>query len=495
MTSPVVTAVPEFAARFDPRTGTTGNWRGADSARSVPLGDDDNRTVWLFADTWWADADTTPGSRNGAYITSDSIAIQTGPYLDKATVTFHQGRTANLRWFPISTTHYSWPMDGLVIGNDLYVLSMRVLQSSPLGGEYGWAVHRIPNAKTTPVTSWAAILLYQSEDTGTRPVFSPYDGGDGYIYAFAVKRPTGWLRARWALSDFTGNGTQVAVQWWTGTAWSSDVAQATVISDSPNTSEGSVHRRRTDARWMITDNVDLFPLMKGAVRVTQSLDEAGRYAASGSGGYQPPPPPFQPGDHVKDEGNFDAVIQSINPDGSRVIKYYSIWGGNTATKALANLTLKNQSDRAVHVNPRFSQTPLPADYSTYAYKAHPQIPGGGLVLTYVDNAAGAPDLSIYWPKFVRIAPPTLTGLAVTSGGLVTWTVDGAPDRILVRHNYGTWVDAGYAATSYQLTGYTAGQPVEVIARGVGGDTWRAVGGTKRQSAVSGSLVPARVVFA
>lgn len=325
----------DLNGKYDIRTGRTGRWLGGDSARSIPLGDDAQRTVMLFADTWWKFFGSN--GRSGAIITSDSLAIQTGPDLTSATVTFHQATTPNLRWFPVSDTHFAWPMDGVVIGDDLYVTSMRVLQSNPLGAEYGWCLHKVPNAKTTAVTSWVSTLLYASGDTGTRPIFSPYVEGD-YVYGFTVKRQVGWLWNRWTLANFTGTNTQGAVEFWTGTAWSTLETSAQVIAANPDTAEGSVHRR-TDGRWVITDSVGAFPLLNGQVKVSATSDLSSGFAVA-----------------------------------------------------------------ATHTNPRHADPgSLPAGYHTYAYKAHPQMPGDGLVVSYVDNAAGAPDLSIYWPKFVRLA--------------------------------------------------------------------------------------------
>jgi len=488
-TSPIVVPAPELNARFDPRTGTTGPWLGCDGFASVPLGDAAGRTAYLGCDTWWADGDTTPGSRSGAYMTSDSIIVQTGPDLATAAVTFHQGTGANLRFFPISATHYSWPMGGVVIGDDLYVTSMRVLQASPLGGEYGWAIHRIPNARTTQVGNWQSTLLYESGDTGTRPIWSPYVDG-GYVHAFAIKRSTGWLWCRWPLAAFTGTGTQGAVEYFTGVGWSTDEAQAFPISENANTSEGSVHRRAVDGRWMITDSVGPLPFWEGGVRLGSRAPDGSFPVVTGGGGYYPPPPAFQPGDHVRDESNFDAVVQSVNANGTRVIKYTPFWGGGTATKTAAQLTAKNSSDRAVYKNPRYSQTPLPDSYLSYAHKAHPSLQGPGLVVSFVDNAAGVPAMDIYWPKFYRVLPPTVTGLSVNADGLASWTLGGAPDRVRIRLDGGAWTELAATAGSHQLDGYAPGQAVEVQAIGIGGASGRTVNGvTDETPAVGGPPRP------
>lgn len=469
MSAPIAAPAPELTARFDPRTGNTGDWMGADSARSVPLGD--GRTVWLFADTYKRTSGTgIPTSRSGNTIVSDSIAIQHGDDLATAEVTFHFATTPSGRWFPISSTHYSWPMDAIVIGNDLYVTSIRVQASSPLGGEYGWCIHKIPNAKTLPVTSWVSTLLYQSGDTGTRPVFSPYVQG-GYVYAFTIKRFTGWQWNRWTTANFTGTGTQSNVEWYTGAGWSTDNAQAMTISANAETSEGSVYPRAVDGRWMITDSVGEFPQLKGGIRLA-AKDANGNYPVAGTGGYSPPPPDFQAGDHVLVGGTYDAVIQSVNSNGTRVVKYTPFWGGAIETRPLADLTRKNSSWRAAYANPRYDAPPLPPDYWTYAYKAHPSLPGNGLVVTFVDNGVLGAPLDIYFPKFYRILPPTITNLTVSRSGVVRWQSGGAPDRVMVRHLENSWVEVDPLASSYTVNGYNAGDTVTVRSIGIGGETVR-----------------------
>lgn len=474
MSVPVAVFASELTDKFDPRLGKTGDWLGADSARSIPLGDSAGRVLWLFADTYWRTSGTgAPTSRAGSFITNDSLAVQHGPNLASAVVTFHQAPTPTKNWFPISETHVSWPMDGIVIGNDLYVTSIRVLKTSPLGGEYGWAMHKVTNGKTLPVTSYVSTLLYQSGDTGTRPVFSPYVEG-GHVYAFATKRFSGWLWCRWTLADFTGTGTQGAVEWYTGAGWSSDEAQAFVISENYDTSEGSVHRRN-DGRWIITDSVNTFPQLEGGIRIAER-DTNGNFVVAPPGGYHPPPPSLQPGDHVKVAGLYDAVIKSVNSDGTRVVEYTPFWGSTVETRPLADLTRKNSSYRAAYKNPRFDSPPLPAEYSTYAYKAHPALGGPGLVVSFVDNGVLGAPLDIYFPKFYRIRPPVVSRLSVSDTGLATWSTSGGPDRLFIRANGEDPVELQPTDTSYQIVGYDSGYEVVVEAVGIGGSYSESFGG-------------------
>jgi len=460
-----VQPAPDLDIKFDPRTGNTGRWLGADSARSIPFNDGTGRVLWLFADTYWRDSATgIPVDRNGSVMTNDSLAIQSGPDLSTSTVTFYKATSPSLRWFPISDTHYSWPMDGVFIGNDLYVLSMRVQSNNPLGGEWGWCVHRVPNAKTTNITTWVSTLLYASGDTGFRPVFSPSIEG-GYIHIFAINRFSGWVLCRWSTANFTGIGTQANIEYYNGFGgWSTDPIQGFVISENPDTSEGSVHKR-SDGRYVIVDCVGSFPFMRGGVRVS-AKDGNGNFVVAPGGGYRPPPPTFQIGDHVKDDPGYDAVIRSINPNGTLRIQYTPFWGGGFADKTVAQCTLKAYSEREAYENTAHFKKPVASGLATYAYKAHPGLAGTGLVVSCVDNANNVPNLGIYWPKFHRILPPTINNLKINASGLVTFTVTGLPDLLYIRANAGAWVEIDTQLTSYQMT---AGQTIELKAVGVGGE--------------------------
>lgn len=471
MTSPVVVPAPELNAKFDPRTGNTGNWLGSDVARSVPLNDAAGRMLWIFADTYWADGDTVPGSRSGSFFTNDSLAVQHGPDLATANVTFHQAPTASKNWFPVSGTHFTWPSDGIVIGDDLYVTGTRCLTSDPMGAEYGWTIHRVPNARTTEITSWVSTLLYESGDTGTRPCHNPYVQG-GFVYAFAVKRLVGWLWTRWTLADFTGTGTQANVQYYTGAGWSTVEADAMVISANTMNADGSVFPRAVDGRWTIVDEVGPFPLFAGSGRVA-AMDDFGNFPVAGVGGYKPPPPAFQVGDRVKKDGLYDADVLAVSGTNA-TIKFTPFWGGATETAPLSSLVLHY---RKLFENPRHFENPLPPDYWTYAYRAHPHLQSSnGLIVSFVDNGVLAPPLDTYWPKFYRVLPPTVAGLSVTAEGLASWTLGGGPDRVRVRVGGGAWTELAATAGSHQLAGFAPGQAVEVQAIGIGGATSRSVSG-------------------
>lgn len=477
---PIVERITAYENKFDPRTGNTGLWLGSDVARSIPI-PGTNNTLWIFADTLWrtSTTPTIPTSRAGYQFTNSSLALQTGADLATATVTFHRAPGGG-NWFNVDASYTCWPIDAIFIGNDLYVFGVRVLSSNMLGGEYGWTVHRIPNAKTTAITSWpVATLLYASGDTGSRPINSPYDGGDGYIYSFAIARqptgtsPAGWRWCRWPVASLTGTD-QNLVEWWNGTGWQyGDATQLSStpsmsIADNPVTSEGSVHKRSIDGRWIITEAVGPMGLVKQdlAIRLTQSFDGFGNWIGWGTNGYLPPPPNMQVGDFVKD-GAFSAKILSIASDGQRFLRYEI---DNTyGLKPTTSLVSVNRTERYIYRNPRMDPDP---GYFNYATKAHPLLSDStGLVASFVDNSSSTAidnDLSVYWPKFVRVKPPLISNFSYNlATGAVTWQVTGAPDGQFISVNGGPYTSIDPLARSYSAP---ANSYVTLLARGIGGDS-------------------------
>lgn len=67
------------------------NWLGADVASTVDLGD--GRVLWLFGDTWIDP--TGAGTRRGASLISNSVAIQTGTDPTTSAIEFYWGRHAD----------------------------------------------------------------------------------------------------------------------------------------------------------------------------------------------------------------------------------------------------------------------------------------------------------------------------------------------------------------------------------------------------------------
>lgn len=457
---PIVDSAPDLNAKFDPRTGGTGNWLGGDSAVSVPL--DATRVVWLFADTYWRTTGTgIPTTRRGTAITHDSIAVQSGTDLATATMRFY--RAPGVQWFAIGddSVHYAWPMGGIVRGSNLIVFSMRVLASDS-AVEAGWCVHKITNAVGVDPAGWSPTLLYESGDTNVRPMYSPWDGGDGFIYVFVFQHLSGWMLGRWTTANFdAGNFTTITYS--TGSGWTSTVGSARRMADSFVANEGGAYRRPIDGRWFLVESNGPYPKLLVEARASTGPP----YSPDSL--YYPLLPAFQPGDKVTDIPTGQAAtVRTVLSSTTRHIQIDP--AGAFFDRTLAQMTARTGTDRGIYTPPEN----VYAD--TYAAKPHPEITGRGLVMTYVDNTDWSPggvldDLSIYWPKFIRALPPRLTSLLVSGGGVVTWSTIGAPDRLFWRRNGGAWTELGDpTVTTFTVGSYLITDVIEVLARGIGGDT-------------------------
>lgn len=454
----------DLTARFDPRTGTTGNWLGGDCAATVPLGD--ARILWLFNDTFKGTGTGPWNDRVGAQFVNDSIAIQSGPDLATAGLEFLFAPGGG-NWFTIpGGTHYAWPEGGIVLDGDLYVTSKRILASAGESYDAGWCLHKIPAALTTDPAAWSPTLLYQSGDTDTRPILSLYDGLDGYVYAFGLKLRHGWRWARWARADFTA-GLGGTVTWNQIFSWATDPASAFQLAESYFAADGSVHKR-ADGRWVIVES--------GGGRVPKHLVQArvceGPSFAPGNF-YYPLPPTFQVGDRVAETATGAVGTITAASGANRTVKLDAFSGGGVITRTTAQLTLGTGTNRGIYA-------PLEnfvSDARNYAAKAHPALAGPGLVCSYVDSRPwldgfGTPlsgglayDLGTYSPKFIRVRPPQPSGLAV-AGGTASWQMRGTPDRLLIQAGGGAWTELDPSALSAPVTG----TPVALRAIGVGGDT-------------------------
>lgn len=464
MSAPIIVEVPELNDKFDPRKGTTGNWLGADSAVSVPIGDAAGRYLWLFADTWWRTSGTgVPTNRLGSEFLNDSFAIQSGPDLNTATVTFIR-RTGGGNWLPMPVnTHHAWPMAGLRVGNDMYIWSYRV-QKSDVMVNAGWCLHRIPNVATVTPQNWAPVHVYSSANTRVRPIFSPYDGGDGYIYIFTLKAQDGWRRARWTKANLAAGVPPEHARLFD---WVTDPEAGFQFADSFIPAEASFHMRY-DGRWVLTESGVDFPKNQIQIRVCQ----ASGFAYNPGNYYYPLPPDFQVGDKVTDNATgFVSKITSVTAGDERLI---TLDGTPTRfNRTTAQLTRRTGTDRPIYVPPEV----LKPGY-IYAGKAHPEIPGGGLVITYCDNQdwnpSGQPgdgvayDLSTYWPKFIKVLPPKPANIRYAAK-IASFTCAGAPDRLLWRHNNGAWNEVDPTTTRVYVDDLRPSSNFELWAIGVGGD--------------------------
>jgi len=478
-----VVPAPEVQIKFDHRARTTGRWMGADVAFSVMF-PDGLRWLWWFGDTHWAfPGDPIPrANRRKAHVTNDSIAIQTGR--NPATASFEfAGHATRKNFLEIpGGTHYAWAQSALFIGNDLYIWSQRVREGDWMV-QAGWCVHRQLNAGTTNPLFWSPTLLHQSADTASRPVHSPHEEFDGYIYTFMLTQEVGWARARWPKTSLQA-GDAAGVEYGTLTGWSPNAADAHVIADSQVGAAGSVQRRPSDGRWVMVQSGVEFPKCKVQIRMVEKNADGNFYP---SGTYKPIEPHFQVGDRVDSSGDFDldGRVVGIVSATERDIILDPLWDADQTIRRrdVSQLTMRTRTDR-YFIDPPENYKPGTPNVSTYEARGHYSLSdpldngAKGYLLSYADNSdwldansqpvAGgvADDMSTYWPKFWWVLPPRIDAKAVDAAGLATWTLWGQWDRILVRVNAGAWIEVSPAATSYQAA---AGDTVTIRAIGLGGE--------------------------
>lgn len=127
-----VRRAPELDALFhaDPQ------WFGGDAFYSVSLGKD--RLLWLFGDSFWVRPHAN--SRSGIPFLNNTVAIQEGLSPPEAWMRFFPGGTREEpRAFfePQGEEGYFWPLDGIRVGDRLYVFLRRIRHGA---GEIGFEV-------------------------------------------------------------------------------------------------------------------------------------------------------------------------------------------------------------------------------------------------------------------------------------------------------------------------------------------------------------------
>jgi len=108
------------------------HWLGADVASSVDLGG--GRILWLFGDTWIDP--TGRGKRKGAVMVSNSVAIQTGTDPTTAAISFHWARAADGKpdaMFPDRGGESLWFGNGVRVRDRLILFFSRTLRNTGTG--------------------------------------------------------------------------------------------------------------------------------------------------------------------------------------------------------------------------------------------------------------------------------------------------------------------------------------------------------------------------
>lgn len=293
--------------RSDPK------WLGSDDAYSIPL--DDDRTLWLFGDTFTGDR------RGEAGFLRNSIGIQTGRDPSSASIRF-RGSTfeAEQSWL--------WPLHGSVIGGKLLLFFMKVRPS------------RVPSRG--PIEDW--------RDLGNWGFFDVFDWETTLVHN-PLDDPETWRCTKAPVPDTAGIVLGAAV------IWSSDCLYAYGWKD----------RQAYLARWGE-------PLQW-----------------------------FSGGGWTADPNKAAAILSDVETE---FTVHFEPSLGRWCQIQLQKEILIRTAERPEGPWSDPQSIFVPEESFAYAGKAHPQLTGADLVLTYASIGPNADatlgDDSVYYPRFVRV---------------------------------------------------------------------------------------------
>lgn len=317
------------------------HWVGGDGTTSVDLGG--GRILWLFGDSWIDPSGR--GTRQGARMVSNSVAIQTGADPSTAAIRFYWGRAADgspAAFVPNRADERHWFGNGVRVGDRLVLFLLRVRNTAGgLGFEsVGWAAWMVENPDREPSEWKMRPLATPANPLGVLVGCAAVLQLDGQVYAFGSEDPVKShpiYAVRWP-ADQVRRGRLSMPEWWAGErlGWRPDSSRATRQPLFENGQSGlSIHADTATARFLAVQTQGFGPadvMLRAAPRLT--------------GPWSGPQLVYRPPEYYRPNGMI------------------------------------------------------------YSAKAHPELTGADLVLTYDTNtfkfAEQLSDSSIYYPRFVRL---------------------------------------------------------------------------------------------
>jgi hypothetical protein len=317
-------------------------WVGADDAYSIPVVKE--KTIWLFADTG---IDTIGNhSRNSATMIRNSIAIQNGTNPTSANLTYYWRKDNQgnpSSFFPENGNDWYWPGHGIYVNNKLFIFLMRVRSiDTGLGFE---------------LYDWDVVLIRNHED-----------------------HPLEW-KLKWL--DIPRNHYRIVIG-------SASILKNDNYIYAFNSHEGLPGHPIYITRWPLREFVN------------ENLNGVEWWDRSANSWIR--------------QSQLDSIPEPIYVDGQteftvhyekRINKFLCI---QTLEFGASNLYYRTSesltgpwSDPIKLFEPPDKTKP---NIMIYAAKAHPQLTGSDLVLTYATNTFQFSDLFsdtlIYYPRFVKL---------------------------------------------------------------------------------------------
>lgn len=317
------------------------HWMGGDSASTVDLGG--GRILWLFGDSWIHPGGA--GTRRGARMVSNSVAIQRGRNPATASMRFHWGRADDggpAAFIPDEGEERHWFGNGVLLDDRLILFMDRVRsREGGLGFEsVGWAAWMVDDPEAEPSAWHPRRLETPPNRLGVLVGFAAARRREGHVYAFGSQDPVEShpiFAVRWPV-DGLSRGRLHHPEWWGGERLG----------------------------WLPDDsNLPRRPLFQNA----QAELSIHQDAATGS---------FL-AVHTRGFGPADIVM-----------------------RASPELTGPWSEPEWIYRPPEYDRPRV----MIYAAKAHPELEGADLVVTYAINsfelADHFEDEEIYYPRFVRL---------------------------------------------------------------------------------------------
>ncbi len=302
------------------------------------------RTLWLFGDTWIDPSGEH--TRRGARMIRNSVAIQEGADPSKAKISFYWGEAAQGGpgpFFPNRRDEWYWPGHGVRLDDRLLLFLMRVRGS---GGGLGFEA-----------AGWDAVLVSNPDDA-----------------------PSAW---RATYLETPSNALGVVVGSASVLRWERHVYA--FGSQEPVKSHPIYF-----VRWPVAD------ARRGDLRAPEwwAGPDVGWVPDSSSA---PRWPAFE---HAQTELtiHFDEIARRF-----LAVQTVGFGPADVAMRFAPGLTGPWTAPRMIFRPPEYYRP----NVMIYAAKAHPQLNGADLVLTYATNtfefAEQLTDSLIYYPRFVRLA--------------------------------------------------------------------------------------------